>query len=122
MESLKEGSTRSKILTRFIKRKISLSPMETILSILSELEYFESLVKLIRKKCDENTITTNVIGVEEMLIIRKICINKSHHNKTLDLLVKINNNLINGLVDTRASVFVMAIGVVWEIMHLVTGF
>jgi hypothetical protein len=96
--------------------------METILSILSELEYFENLVKLIRKKCDENTITTNVIGVEGMLTIRKICINKSHHNKTLHLLVRINNNLIEGLVDTWASMFVMAIGVVREIMNLVIDF
>jgi len=38
---------RSKILNHFIKGKISLSPMETILAILRELESLESLVKLV---------------------------------------------------------------------------
>ncbi len=41
-----ETSVRSKILSHFIKRKISLSPMETILMILRELKHLESLVKL----------------------------------------------------------------------------
>jgi hypothetical protein len=63
IENLKEGSTKSKISTHFIKGKISLSLMETILSIHSELEYLESLVKLTRKKRDDNIKTTNVIGV-----------------------------------------------------------
>jgi hypothetical protein len=44
---------RFKILTNFIKGKISLSPMETILKILGELESLESLVKLAKKKWDE---------------------------------------------------------------------
>ncbi len=39
---------RSKILSHFIKGKISLSPMETILMIPRELEHLESLVKLAR--------------------------------------------------------------------------
>jgi hypothetical protein len=42
----KETSVRSKILSHFIKRKISLSPMETILMIPGELKHLESLVKL----------------------------------------------------------------------------
>jgi hypothetical protein len=44
-----ETSVRSKILSHFIKRKISLSPMETILMILGELEHLESLVRLARR-------------------------------------------------------------------------
>ncbi len=48
---LRKGSgVRSKIL---IKGKISLSPMETILTIPKELESLESLVKLTKKKKDE---------------------------------------------------------------------
>ncbi len=43
---------RSKILSHFIKKKISLSPMETILIILGELEHLESLVRLARQKRD----------------------------------------------------------------------
>ncbi len=36
---------KSKILSHFIKGKISLTPMETILIIPKELEYLEGLVK-----------------------------------------------------------------------------
>jgi hypothetical protein len=45
-----EASIKSKILSHFIKGKISLTPMETILIILGELEYLEGLVKLTRRK------------------------------------------------------------------------
>jgi len=53
---------------------------------------------------------------------RKICINKTHWSKTLHLLVQINNYVVEGLVDIRASMFMMAIAMVKElgIMHLVT--
>jgi hypothetical protein len=44
--AMRERSSRSKILTHFIKNKISLSLKETILSILGKLEYLESLMKL----------------------------------------------------------------------------
>jgi len=47
-----DTSIRSKILAHFIKGKVSLSPMETILMIPGELEHLESLVKLARKKKD----------------------------------------------------------------------
>jgi hypothetical protein len=42
----------SKILSHFIKGKIYLIPMETILVILEELEYLEGLVKLAKKRKD----------------------------------------------------------------------
>jgi hypothetical protein len=47
-----------------------------------------------------------------------------HQKKTLHLLVEINNYVVEGPVDTRASMFVMVIVVVKElgIMHLVIGF
>jgi hypothetical protein len=44
----RDAMVRSKILSHFIKGKISLSPMETILMIPRELEHLESLVKLAR--------------------------------------------------------------------------
>jgi predicted aspartyl protease len=54
--------------------------------------------------------------------LRKICINKTHWSKTLHLLVEINNYVIEGLMDTRASMYVMATIAVKElgIMHMVT--
>jgi hypothetical protein len=41
-----DTTIRSKILSHFIKGKISLSPMETILMILKQLEQLESLIRL----------------------------------------------------------------------------
>jgi hypothetical protein len=96
--------------------------METILSITRELEYLESLVKLARKKHNESIKFANVIGVERTLAIHRMCINKNHRNKILHLLVKINNNLVEKLVDTCVSMSIMVASVVQElrIMHLVT--
>jgi hypothetical protein len=51
-----ENSVRSKILSHFIKGKISLTPMETVLMIPGELEHLESLVKLARRKKDVETV------------------------------------------------------------------
>jgi hypothetical protein len=48
----REASVKSKIVAHFIKGKISLSSMETILMILGKLEHFESLVKLARRRRD----------------------------------------------------------------------
>jgi hypothetical protein len=45
----KDVAVRSKTLTYFIKGKISLTPMETILTIPGELEYLEGLIKLARR-------------------------------------------------------------------------
>ncbi len=49
MDDTKEGSSRLKKFTHFIKGKISLSLMQTIISIRSELKHFESMVKLARR-------------------------------------------------------------------------
>jgi len=51
----KEALVKSKILSHFIKGKVSLSPMETILMIPGELEHLENLVKLARRKRDSET-------------------------------------------------------------------
>jgi len=126
-EAVGEGAgrdtlVRSKILSHFIKGKISLSPMETILMIPGELEPFESLVKLARRKRDLEATENQVSVVSAIPSLRKICINKTHRSKTLHLLVEINNYVVEGLVDTGASMSVMAAAVVKELgmMHFVT--
>jgi hypothetical protein len=43
----KISTMRSMIISHFLKGKVSLSPMERILIILKELEYLESLRKLV---------------------------------------------------------------------------
>jgi len=97
--------------------------METILMIPGELEHLESLVKLAQKRKDSEANEDQVSMVSIVPALRKICINKMHRNKTLHLLVEINNYIVEGLVATGASMSVMAAVVVRELgmMHLVTG-
>jgi hypothetical protein len=119
----RENSVRSKILSHFIKGKISLTPMETILMIPGELEHLENLVKVARRKKDAKAANNQVSMVSAVLTLRQICINKTHRSKTLHLSVEVNRYLVEGLVDTGASMSVMAVAVVRELglMHLVFG-
>jgi hypothetical protein len=119
----RDAPVRSKILSHFIKGKISLSPMETILMIPGELEHLESLVKLARRRRDSEANDNQVSMVSTVPTLRKICINKTHRSKILHLLVEINNYIVEGLVDIGASMSVMAATVVRELgmMHLVIG-
>jgi predicted aspartyl protease len=118
-----ETTVKSKILSHFIKGKISLSPMETVLMILGELEHLESLVKLARRKKDAKTVNDQVSVVSSVPKIRRICVNRTNRSKTLHLPVEINGYVVEGLVDTGASMFVMAAAVVRELrmMHLIAG-
>jgi hypothetical protein len=52
-EAVPDSRASSKILLHFMKGRIFLTPMETIMRILGELEYLERLVKLARRKEDE---------------------------------------------------------------------
>jgi hypothetical protein len=119
----RDTSVRSKILSHFIKGKISLSPMETILMIPGELEHLESSVKLAKRKRDLEATENQVLVVSVIPSLKKICINKTHWSKTLHLLVEISNYIVEGLVDTGASMSIMAVAVVRELgmMHVVTG-
>ncbi len=119
----RDVSVKSKILSHFIKGKISLSPMETVLMILGELEHLESLVKLARRKRDSETTENQVSVVSATPSLQKICVSKTHRSKTLHLPVEISDCIIEGLVDTGASMSVLVVVVVRElgIMHLVTG-
>jgi len=121
--SNRESSIRSKILSHFIKGRISLTLMETVMMIPGELEQLENLVKVARRKKDAEFETNQVSLVSSVPILRRICVNKTHRSKTLHLSVEINNCLIEGLVDMGASMSVMAVVVVRELglMHLVSG-
>ncbi len=50
------GNIRSKILSHFVRGKIFLTPMETILIVRRKLEYFEGLVKLTIRRKDAKLI------------------------------------------------------------------
>jgi len=119
----REAPVKSKILSHFIKGKVSLSPMETVLMIPGELEHLENLVKLTRRKRDSETTENQASVVFASPSIRKICVSKTHRSKTLHLPIEISDCIIEGLVDTRASMSVLAAVVVRELgmMHLVTG-
>jgi hypothetical protein len=119
----REHSVRSKILSHFIKGKISLTPMETIMMIPGELEQLENLMKVARRKKDAEAEGAQVSMVFEVPAIRRICVNRTHRSKILHLSVEINSCLIEGLVDTGASMSVMAAAVVRELglMHMVSG-
>jgi hypothetical protein len=55
--------------------------------------------------------------------IWRICVNKTNRNKTLHLPVEINRYVVEGLVDTGASMSVMAVVIVRKLgmMHLIAG-
>lgn len=100
---------RSKIFTHFTKGQIYFFLMKTILAIPRELESLESLVKLARKKQNDGLKSVKVIKVEGSHALRKININRNDHSKTLHILIKINNNLVEQLVDTSTSMSIMSI-------------
>jgi hypothetical protein len=117
----RETTVKSKILSHFVKGKIALSPMETVLMIPGALEHLENLVKLARRKKDAELGSDQVSIVSPVPAIRRICVNKTSRSKTLHLPVEINRYIIEGFVDTGASMSVMAAAVVREMgmMHSV---
>jgi predicted aspartyl protease len=100
-----------------------MTPMETVMMIPGELEHLESLVKVARKKKDAEAASNQVSMVLVAPTIRRLNINKTHKSKTLHLSVEVNSCLVEGLVDTGASMSVMATTVVRKLglMHLVFG-
>jgi len=119
----REESVKSKILSHFVKGKVSLTSMETVMMIPGELEHLENLVKVDQRKKDTEAANTQVSMVSAVPALRRLCINKTHRSKTLHLSVEVNQCLIEGLVDTGASMSVMVAAVVRELglMHLVSG-
>ncbi len=118
----RETTVKSKILSHFIKGKIAVSPMETVLMIPGELEHLENLVKLTRRRKDADMVNDQMSVVSPIPAIRRICVNKTSRSKTLHLPVEIDRYIV-GLVNTGASMSVMAAAVVREMgmMHLVVG-
>jgi hypothetical protein len=92
-----EVVVKSKILFHFIKGKTSLTPMETILIILGKLEYLEGLVKLVRRRKNAEGQRNQVTAIHSTPIIKKVSVNKTHRNKTLHLVVEINQAMIERL-------------------------
>jgi hypothetical protein len=119
----RDESVKSKILSHFIKGKISLTPMETVMMIPGELEHLESFVKVARRKKDAEAASNQISMVSAAPMFRRLCINKTYRSKTLHLMVEVNNCLVEGLVDTGVSMSIMAVSVVRELglMHLVFG-
>jgi len=75
-------SVKSKILSHFVKGKVSLTPMETVMMIPRELEHLENLVKVARRKKDTEDANTQVSMVSVVPALRRLCINKTHRSKT----------------------------------------
>jgi hypothetical protein len=84
-EGNREGSVKSKILSHFIKGKVSLTPMETVMMISGELEHLENLVKVARRKKDAEAANTKVTMVSAVPTLKRLCIDKMHMSKTLHL-------------------------------------
>lgn len=82
-----EATIKLKILSEFIKGKISLIPMEIILIIWRELKYLEGLIKLVRRRKDVEVHKNQVFIVHPTHAIKRISANKTHCNKTLHLVV-----------------------------------
>ncbi len=80
-------------------------------------------MKLARRKKDAKVVNDQVSMVSTAPAIRRTSISKTHRSKTLYLPVEMNSYVVEGLVDTGASMSVMAVAVVRELgmMHLVTG-
>ncbi len=87
------------------------------------MEYLEGPVKLAKRRKDAKGQRNQVVAIHSTLAIWRVSVNKIHHNKTLHLVVEINQSMIESLVDTRASMSTMATNVVKELgrMHLVVS-
>jgi hypothetical protein len=86
--------------------------METIMRIPKELEYLEGLVKLAKRRKDKEIGRNQVVIVNNTPTIKRTSVNKNYKGKTMHLPVEINNEMIEGLVDTSASMSIMAASIV----------
>jgi hypothetical protein len=68
------------------------------------------------------TLLVSTVALQ-LLALCNININKNQRSKTLHLLMEINNYISKGLVDTKASMYVLMASMVKElrIMHLISG-
>ncbi len=89
-----ERSIMSKILSHFVKGKISFIAMEIFLIVLGELEYLKGFVKLARKRKDVEAAQSQVATIIFTTSIKRVYINKTNQNKTLHLVVEIDQALL----------------------------
>jgi hypothetical protein len=61
-----------------MKGRISLTSMEIIMKIPGKLEYLEGLVKLARRKKDEETSRNQVVAINNTLGVKRISVNKTY--------------------------------------------
>jgi hypothetical protein len=80
-----------------------------ILIISGELEYLEGFVKLARKRKDVEVHRKPSCCSSNSCNKERVNVNKTHCNTTLHLAIEINQTLIEGLVDIRASMSIMAV-------------
>jgi hypothetical protein len=120
----KEVAVKLKILSNFIKGKVPLDPMENILTKPKELKYLEGVVKLAQRcKNEKHMVAIVAIVAADLPIVCMISISKKHKSKTLHVLVKMNNPIVEGLVDIGAAMTILAVNVVRVLgtIHLVVG-
>jgi hypothetical protein len=77
-EVMFDFGARSKKKLHFMKGWIFLTPMETIMRILKELEYLEGLVKLARRNKDEDTSRNQLTTVNNTPVVKRISVNKTY--------------------------------------------
>ncbi len=77
-----------------------------------KLKYLKGLVKLARRRKDEETCRNQVATINNTPAIRKIFTNKTYQGKTMHLPMEINNGMMKGLVDTSTSMLVMATNII----------
>jgi len=88
-EAVPNSNARSKILLHFMKGPISLTPVETIMTTLGQLEYLEGLVKLARRRKDEKVGRNQVVIINNAPVVRRISTNTNYKGKTMHLLMEI---------------------------------
>ncbi len=93
------------------------------MKVLGELKYLEGMVKVAKRKKDEEIGRNQVVTLNNTLVVRMISMNKTYRRKTMHLLIEINNGVIEGLVDTGTSMLVITASILRElgIMHLVSN-
>ncbi len=69
-----------------------------------KFKYVKRLVKLGRRRKDEEASKNQVVTNNNTLVIKRIFVNKNYKGKTMHLPMEMNNGMIEGLVDTGASI------------------
>ncbi len=89
---------------------------------IGQLEYLEGLVKLARRRKDEEVGKNQVVTITNTPVVKRISANTNYKSKTMRLLTEINNGMIERLVDTGAFMLVMAASIIQKlgIMQMVS--